>query len=197
MSFSERQTKRIWQNTKSYSDSELLKRIEAGPEQYNPDVLKIYVEEAMLRGIDLGDKAHGILDGPELTSEVKIDPADMQRAQDLRNMVLTTETSFPPGVITKRLGIITAECAFGMNLFKDLFAGVRDIVGGRSKATQGILRDARKTVLKELKNEAYDLGADAIIAVDLDYSEFSGGRKSMLFIVASGTAVKLSDGKSF
>ncbi len=108
------------------------------------------------------------------------------------HIVLTTETSFPPGAIQERLGIITAECAFGMNLFRDFFAGMRDLVGGRSKATQNVLKDARTTVLAELKNEAYELGADAVVAVDLDYSELSGGGKSMLFIVDSGTAVKLN-----
>ncbi|MGB3385996.1 MAG: YbjQ family protein [Marinomonas sp.] len=104
--------------------------------------------------------------------------------------MLTTETA-PNIEIEKRIEIITAECVFGMNIFKDVFAGVRDVVGGRSKATQDILRDSRKTVLNELRKEAYSLGANAVVAVDLDYSEFSGGGKSMLFVVASGTAVKV------
>ncbi len=78
-----------------------------------------------------------------------------------------------------------------MNIFKDFFAGVRDIFGGRSAATQGVLRDARKVVLTELRREAYSVGANAVVGVDLDYSEFSGGGKSMLFLVASGTAVQL------
>jgi len=84
---------------------------------------------------------------------------------------------------------VTAECAFGMNLFRDLFAGVRDIFGGRSGATQKVLRDSRKKVLEELRIEARELGANAVIGVSLSYSEFSGQGKSMLFIVASGTAV--------
>jgi len=77
-----------------------------------------------------------------------------------------------------------------MNLFRDMFAGVRDIFGGRSDATQKVLRDSRETCLYELKKEAYYLKADGVIGIDLDYSEFSGGGKSMLFLVASGTAVK-------
>lgn len=112
--------------------------------------------------------------------------------QELSNILLTTETSLDLE-IEKRIEIITAECAFGMNIFKDFFAGVRDIFGGRSKATQGVLRDARKTVLSELRKEAYAVGANAVIAIDLDYSEFSGGGKSMLFVVASGTAVKVKN----
>jgi uncharacterized protein YbjQ (UPF0145 family) len=68
-----------------------------------------------------------------------------------------------------------------MNIFRDIFAAVTDIFGGRSSATQRVLRDARKTCLAELKKEADELGANAVIAVKLDYSEFSGGGKSMLF----------------
>ena len=68
-----------------------------------------------------------------------------------------------------------------------------DFFGGRNKSTQGVLKDARKTVLYELKKEAHLLGANAVIGVDLDYSEFSGGGKSMLFVVASGTAVILKE----
>jgi uncharacterized protein YbjQ (UPF0145 family) len=64
--------------------------------------------------------------------------------------------------------------------------------GGRSKSYQSTLKDARKTVLLELRREAHRMGADAVLGVDLDYSEISGGGKSMLFMVASGTAVKLA-----
>lgn len=78
-----------------------------------------------------------------------------------------------------------------MNILRDFFAGVTDATGGRSGSTQGVLRDARRTAMLELRAEAFALGADAVVGVDLDYSEFSGGGKSMLFVVASGTAVKL------
>ena len=79
----------------------------------------------------------------------------------------------------------------GANIFKDLFAGIRDIVGGRSGAYESTLRDARKTALDELAAEARALGADAVIGVDLDY-EVLGSGGSMLMVSASGTAVKLS-----
>jgi len=108
----------------------------------------------------------------------------------LKSIILTTETH-PNIEITERIEIISAECVFGMNIFKDLFAGVRDIVGGRSKASEGVLSDARKEVLKGLREEAFHLEADAVVGVDLNYSEFSGGGKSMLFVVATGTAVKM------
>ena len=111
--------------------------------------------------------------------------------KEIANIILTTENNPQDLFVKERIEIITAECVLGMNIFRDFFASVRDIVGGRSSASQKILRDARKICLSELKNEAHSIGADAVIGVDLDYSEFSGGRKSMLFIVASGTAVKL------
>ncbi len=114
--------------------------------------------------------------------------AQEKEQKELAKIVLTTETVVDFKIV-KRLEIITAECVFGMNVFRDLFAGVRDFVGGRSEATQHILRDSRKTALTELRKEARALGANAVVGVDLDYSEFSGGGKSMLFIVASGTAV--------
>lgn len=108
------------------------------------------------------------------------------------NIILTTAFSVAGQEIEREIEIITAECVFGMNLFRDFFAGVRDIVGGRSAATQKVLRDARSTALTELRREALMVGGDAVIAVDLDYSEFSGGTKNgMLIIIASGTAVKL------
>lgn len=106
-----------------------------------------------------------------------------------REVILTTAPSLD-GYRTEVVEVITAECAFGMNFFRDFFAATSDFFGGRSKATQKILRDARKTCLDELRLEAARVGANAVIAVDLDYSEFSGQGKSMLFLVASGTAVR-------
>lgn len=114
-----------------------------------------------------------------------------QNEQQIKSIMLTTETA-PNLNITKRIEIVTAECAFGMNIFKDLFAGVRDIVGGRSEAVQKTMRDSRKTALYELKKEAYEVGANAVVGVDLDYVELSSAG-SMVMLVASGTAVVIED----
>lgn len=114
---------------------------------------------------------------------------------ELDNIILTTETYSKDFEIKERLGIISSESALGMNIFKDLFAGVRDIVGGKSISTQKILEDLKSNAFQNLKKQAYKLNADAVIAIDLDYSEFSGGGKSMLFLVASGTAVKFQNKK--
>ena len=110
---------------------------------------------------------------------------------EIEAILLTTETA-PNLNITKRIEIVTAECAFGMNVFKDLFAGVRDIVGGRSEAVQQTMRDSRKTALYELKKEAYEVGANAVVGVDLDYVELSKAG-SMVMLVASGTAVMIEE----
>jgi uncharacterized protein YbjQ (UPF0145 family) len=106
-------------------------------------------------------------------------------------VLLTTETA-PNLKITKRIEIVTAEVAYGMNIFKDLFAGVRDIVGGRSEAVQKTMRDARRTALYELKKEAHTVGANAVVGVDLDYVELQGAT-NMVMLVASGTAVVIED----
>jgi len=113
-----------------------------------------------------------------------------EKAKKLKNFPLTTSIQFAKYEVEDELGIVTAECVFGMNLFRDVFASIRDVVGGRSSASQKVLRDLRDTCLTELKQEAFDLGADGVLAVDLDYQEFSGQGKGMLFLVASGTAVK-------
>jgi uncharacterized protein YbjQ (UPF0145 family) len=114
-----------------------------------------------------------------------------EEAALIDKVMLTTETA-PNLNITKRIEIVTAECAFGMNIFKDLFAGIRDIVGGRSEAVQKTLRDSRKTALYELKKEAHAVGANAVVGVDLDYVELSAAG-NMVLLVASGTAVVIDE----
>ena len=118
-----------------------------------------------------------------------IDEANAQQKlhDEIDAIMLTTETA-PNLNITKRIEVITAECAFGMNIFKDLFAAVRDVVGGRSEAVQKTMRDSRQTVLYELKKEAHRVGANAVVGIDLDYMEMSSAG-SMVLLVASGTAV--------
>ena len=125
-------------------------------------------------------------------SVIQISPEAKEKKERLEAIVITTAATIPGNPEYKVLEIITAECVEGMNVFRDMFASVRDFVGGRSESSQNILRDLRKTCLTELRKEALDIGADAVISVDLDYSEFSGGGKSMLFLVASGTAIKFN-----
>jgi uncharacterized protein YbjQ (UPF0145 family) len=105
-------------------------------------------------------------------------------------MLMSTTTIIEGRPVREYLGIVTGEVIVGANIFKDLFASVRDIVGGRSGSYESTLRDARKTALDEAAAEARALGADAVIGVDLDY-EVLGQGNSMLMVTASGTAVRL------
>ena len=124
-----------------------------------------------------------------LEEQEKARIAEKQEAESLSNLLVTTETSLNNIEVKKRIDIISAECVIGMNIFKDLLSGITDIVGGHSKSMQNTLKKAKEEVISELKKEAVRIGANAIVAIDLDYSEISGGGKSMLFIVATGTAV--------
>lgn len=110
---------------------------------------------------------------------------------DLSTIILSTEAA-PDLQIARRIDVITAEFAVGMGLLTDVFNAWRDVFGGRSQSYQNTLKDARKAVLLELRHEAHLIGADAVLGVALDYSEISGGGKSMMFLVASGTAVQLA-----
>lgn len=104
---------------------------------------------------------------------------------------LTTTFTIPGREIRESLGVVAAECVLGINIFRDLLGGLRDIVGGRSGTHQKALQEARQTCLEELADAAGALGADAVVAIDLDYSEISGAGKGMVLLVASGTAVTL------
>ncbi|CAK7041680.1 MAG: hypothetical protein PARBA_01384 [Parabacteroides sp.] len=103
-------------------------------------------------------------------------------------MLLTTTNTIEGKDITKYFGIVSGETIIGANVFKDLFAGIRDIVGGRANAYEGVLREAKETALKEMSEQAARMGANAVIAVDLDY-ETVGASGSMLMVTAAGTAV--------
>ena len=105
-------------------------------------------------------------------------------------MIITTTPSIEGRPVRDYVGIVTGEAILGANIFKDLFAGIRDIVGGRSGAYEDELRKARTIALEELAAAASQLGADAVIGVDLDY-ETVGQGGSMLMVTASGTAVRL------
>ena len=104
-------------------------------------------------------------------------------------MIVTTTNTLNTHEIKQYLGIVTGETIIGANLFKDIFAGIRDIVGGRSGSYEKVLREAKDIALKAMEDQAMRLGADAVIGVDLDY-ETVGSSGGMLMVTASGTAVK-------
>jgi uncharacterized protein YbjQ (UPF0145 family) len=103
-------------------------------------------------------------------------------------MEITTTPGIEGKSVKKYLGVIAGEAILGANVFKDLFAGIRDIVGGRSATYERELQRARDIALDELRQKAQELGANAIVGVDLDY-EVLGPNNGMLMVSASGTAV--------
>jgi len=105
-------------------------------------------------------------------------------------MLVVTTPSLEGHAITEYLGIVTGEAILGANIFRDFFAGIRDIVGGRSAAYEEELRKAKAIAMEEMEAEAAALGANAIVGVDLDYETISMGQGGgMLMVSASGTAV--------
>ncbi|TAN46300.1 MAG: YbjQ family protein [Rhodospirillales bacterium] len=105
-------------------------------------------------------------------------------------MIVTTTDSVEGKKIVSYLGLVSGEAVQGTNLFKDLFAGIRDIVGGRSGAYENELRKAKDTAIGEMIEEAKALGADAVVGVDLDYQAIGGDAKTLLMVSVNGTAVK-------
>jgi uncharacterized protein YbjQ (UPF0145 family) len=105
-------------------------------------------------------------------------------------MLVVTTPSLEGRRITKYLGVVTGEAILGANIFKDLFAGIRDIVGGRSAAYEKELTKAREIAMNEMRERAQMLGGNAVVGVDIDYETIEmGSGGGMLMVAASGTAV--------
>jgi uncharacterized protein YbjQ (UPF0145 family) len=105
-------------------------------------------------------------------------------------MIMTTTSTLQDRRIDQYLGVVQGEAILGANVFKDLFAGIRDIVGGRSGAYEQELRHAREIAMGEMEQSAQSLGANAIIGIDIDYESIViGNGGGMLMVTASGTAV--------
>lgn len=105
-------------------------------------------------------------------------------------MIVTTTDGVEGRKVAQYLGIVTGEAVMGTNVFRDMFAGIRDIVGGRSATYERELRRAREMAMEEIKIAAAEMGANAVVGVDIDY-ETVGGNGSMLMVTVSGTAVVL------
>lgn len=108
-------------------------------------------------------------------------------------MIISTTNSIEGARITDYKGVVTGEAILGTNIFRDFFAGIRNIVGGRSGAYEKALREAREIAISEMQAEAQNLGANAVIGVDIDYENITAGDSgSMLMVSATGTAVVLA-----
>jgi uncharacterized protein YbjQ (UPF0145 family) len=104
-------------------------------------------------------------------------------------MLITTTNNLEGYQIDEYLGIVSGETIIGANVFKDFFASITDIVGGRSSAYERVLREAKATAMAEMEIQARSFGANAVIGIDLDYETIRDG---MLMVTTSGTAVKIS-----
>lgn len=101
-------------------------------------------------------------------------------------MIVTTTNTLDNKTIVEYKGIVAGETIIGANAFKDFFAGIRDVIGGRSSSYEKVLRKAKEIAMEEMQEKAKELGANAVVGVDLDYETI---REGMLMVVASGTAV--------
>ncbi len=105
-------------------------------------------------------------------------------------MIHSTTPSIEGKQITQYHGVVTGEAILGANIFKDFFAGIRDIIGGRSAAYERELRKAREIAFREMEEQAQGMGANAVVGIDIDYESVQMGNSgSMLMVTVSGTAV--------
>lgn len=107
-------------------------------------------------------------------------------------MIVTTTDSVDGKTISQYCSIVSGEAIMGANLFKDFFAGIRDVVGGRSGAYEKEFRKAKDAAMEDMIAQAQELGADAVVGIDLDYEVIGGDNKTMLMVSANGTAVKFA-----
>jgi uncharacterized protein YbjQ (UPF0145 family) len=105
-------------------------------------------------------------------------------------MIITTTSTIEGKPVQQYLGVINAQSIIGANIFKDIFAGLRDVFGGRSKTYEKVLEQAKEDALRELTQKAQGLGANAILGVDLDFETIGSGG-SMLMVIATGTAARI------
>jgi uncharacterized protein YbjQ (UPF0145 family) len=109
----------------------------------------------------------------------------------MASMLVTTTHTLQDRKIAEYLGICSGEAICGANVFRDMFAGIRDLVGGRSGAYETVLREGKDMAIEDMCAQAQELGANAVIGVDIDY-EVVGEKGSMLMVAVSGTAVRLA-----
>ena len=105
-------------------------------------------------------------------------------------MILTTTASIEGRPVQDYLGVINAQSIIGANMFKDIFAGLRDLIGGRSKTYERVIEEAKEDAMRELTQKAQAMGANAVVGIDLDF-ETVGASGSMLMVIATGTALRI------
>lgn len=166
------------------------------PDDLTTQLARCSGQRSKLAAYRNGDRVHFDVSAPTLgvivaAFDMEELLAEQERAKRLAQMIVSTAPHIEGYRVTETLDVISAECVFGVNALKELIAGLTDMIGGRSETVQNVLRDARVQCLRELRREAAQAGANAIISVNLAYNEITGAGKSMLFVVATGTAVKI------
>ena len=106
-------------------------------------------------------------------------------------MIVTTTDSVDGRQVTQYLGVVSGDAVLGTNIFKDMFASIRDVVGGRAASYEKVLQEGKDMALADMVERAQALGANAVIGVDLDYEVIGGDNKTLLMVSVNGTAVKL------
>lgn len=122
--------------------------------------------------------------------QVKLDTLQNNKSEILNSILLTTETTLDLP-IAQRIDLISSECVYGMNIIKDLFSFVRDIVGGRIVSIENALKEARAEIIADMKQQAYLMDGDAVIAVRIEHTYNNTNSGSILSVFATGTVVKL------
>lgn len=107
-------------------------------------------------------------------------------------MIITTTSTIENRPVELYIGLVSGEAVMGANIFKDFFANIRDIVGGRSGSYERELRKAREIATEEMMRKALDMGANAIVGVDLDYEVIGNQGSNMMLVSVNGTAVQIS-----
>ena len=155
------------------------------------------VSDVIVRGKSTFKLARGVnvvsidVDSPTLgvvLGEREFDLEAFNRSNAIATLKLSTNPTLPGHEITQTLDIVGAQCVYGVNAFADIAGGLRELVGGRSKAIQDKLAEARREVSQELREEAYKLGANAVISVTFEHSEIGDKGGFMLMVTATGTA---------
>jgi uncharacterized protein YbjQ (UPF0145 family) len=175
--------------TSTQADGFILKKLN------NKDYTKSFYEMREKQNEAVGLKAHewdnvaqgGMTDREKERAEKKQAEEEKQRRFD--SMIVTTTNEIEERPIKEYKGIITGQVAAGVGIFKDAFAGIRNVVGGRSEALQKTMSQMREEALKDLKQEAFNRDANAIVGVTLDFDEYG---ESMLLLTVTGTAVVVS-----
>lgn len=152
---------------------------------------KVFNAIDMVDGVCKNCLAPEIVEAQE-AKQAKLDVLKNNKVEILNSILLTTEATLDLP-IEKRIDLISSECVYGMNIIKDLFSFVRDIVGGRIVSIENALKEARAEIIADMKQQAYLMDGDAVIAVRIEHTYNNTNSGNILSVFATGTVVKLKN----